>query len=206
MKIIIGLGNPGSKYQETLHNIGFQVVDRIAAAEKIDSFKNKHRSLIAGFKYDNHKVILVKPQTYMNLSGAAVQEILSYYKAAAQDVLVVCDDVNLPAGMIRFRLGGSSGGHNGLKSIESALGSRDYPRLRVGIGLKSMNQKRDLADYVLSQAPEAAREAIEEALGKAKDAALDWLGGDVEKIMSQYNQRNKADDAGDESTKPIKGG
>ncbi|PKP55064.1 aminoacyl-tRNA hydrolase, partial [Candidatus Atribacteria bacterium HGW-Atribacteria-1] len=151
MKIVVGLGNPGSKYEFTRHNIGFRIVDNLARDMETEFKKAKsYYSLISRGMINNHKVILVKPQTFMNLSGRAVNRVVSYYKIPLQDLLIVYDDLNLELGKIRIRKRGSAGGHKGMESIMQYLNSEDIPRLRVGIGNPSLNFNFDCVSYVLS--------------------------------------------------------
>src|SRR5262245_37278085 len=148
MKLIVGLGNPGPKYRQTLHNVGFEVLDALAARHKVSFDAAPAEALLAKVRgLGDDTVLLAKPLTFMNLSGRAVQDLRHYFKIEPDDLLVVTDDVNLPAGQLRARRGGSAGGHNGLKSIIGSLGTDQFPRLRVGVGRG--DPRRDLADRVL---------------------------------------------------------
>src|SRR5262249_7060579 len=149
MKIVIGLGNPGPRYQATRHNIGYAVVDYLAAAPGTSAFRSRFQSLVAERTEDGETVLLVKPETFMNLSGRAVRQIVDFFKLETKDLLVVCDDIALPVGKLRARARGSDGGQKGLRSIEEQLGTPEYARLRIGIG--SPDEREDAAEYVLSR-------------------------------------------------------
>src|SRR5919202_2940090 len=133
MKVVVGLGNPGSRYQGTRHNVGFIVIDRLAESPRAGRFQSRFQAQVAELLEDAHKVLLVKPETFMNLSGRSVRGVLDFYQVPPEDLLVICDDVNLPLGKLRVRARGSHGGHNGLRDIQSHLGTTDYPRLRIGV-------------------------------------------------------------------------
>lgn len=186
MKLIVGLGNPGKEYLGTRHNVGFGVVDALAnrhggrfAAAKVDG-------LIARLRLPADDVLLLKPLTYMNLSGPAVQGVAHYFKIDVPDILIVTDDVNLPLGRLRIRRGGTDGGHNGLRSVALALGTTEYPRLRIGVGRGS--EQRDLADHVLSRFDEEERPGIDAAIARAADAAEAFVTSDIESVMNVYNR------------------
>ena len=134
MKVIVGLGNPGAKYAGTRHNVGFEVIDYLAAAPGCSPFREKFEAFVAEMKEGDETVLLVKPLTFMNLSGPAIAQVLAYFKIDVADLLIVCDDVNLPLGKLRARASGSEGGHNGLRLVAEALGTIEYARLRVGVG------------------------------------------------------------------------
>ncbi|GAB7387215.1 aminoacyl-tRNA hydrolase [Bacillaceae bacterium] len=186
MKIIVGLGNPGKEYEETRHNVGFLVVDRIAAELGIDLHQTKFKSVFGEKLVAQEKVILLKPLTYMNLSGEAVAEIAAFYKLAAEDLLIIYDDLDLPVGKIRLRFKGSSGGHNGMKSIIRQLGTEEFKRIRVGIGRPASGQS--VVDYVLSPFLPAERQDLERAVERAAQAALAWLEKPFAQVMNEYNQ------------------
>ena len=164
MKLIIGLGNPGAQYERTRHNVGFHVVDHLAAQQHW-RWERKGRAMIAGGTLENERVVLVKPLTYMNNSGEAVNELLHWYKLQPDDILVICDDLDLPVGQVRLRPKGSAGGHNGVSSIIQYLHTNQFPRLRIGIG-RPAHQRAETIDYVLGIAP--ADEQIQLALGEEK--------------------------------------
>jgi len=150
MIVIAGLGNPGKEYDKTKHNVGFWVIDQLAKQYNIDVTKFKHKALIGDGVIAGKKVLLVKPQTYMNLSGESIRELVDYYKADPEnELIVIYDDINLAPGKLRIRARGSAGGHNGIKNIIAHLGSQDFYRIRIGAGEKPKGQ--DLADYVLSR-------------------------------------------------------
>lgn len=185
MKIIFGLGNIGKEYTNTYHNMGFMVVDGCLNALNVNT--TKYKNLCNGMVYETNvsgeKVYFVKPTTYMNNSGECVKSILSKLKANVQDILVVVDDIDLPAGKIRIKTSGSAGTHNGLKSICSHIGN-DYARVKVGIGRPAPNQ--DLADFVLSNVPKESKAL--DAIALALQAVLDYVSGtSLDKLMQKYN-------------------
>ena len=154
MKLVVGLGNPGSKYQGTRHNIGFELIDRLAQGGPEPSFTRKFDGLLAETEIDFRRVLLLKPETFMNLSGRSVGQALRFYKLPLADLLVVCDDLSLPLGKLRLRPGGSDGGQKGLRDITAHLGTDQFPRLRIGIGDRG---DIDAADFVLSRFRSAER-------------------------------------------------
>lgn len=183
-KLVVGLGNPGSKYEGTRHNIGFQVVDRLAAAGSGASFTRKFDGLLAEAEIDFHRVLLLKPETFMNLSGRAVAQALRFYKLELADLLVVCDDLNLPLGKLRIRGGGADGGQKGLRDISAQLGSETYARLRIGIGDRG---PVDAADFVLSRFRSAERPVIDDALIFASQAVAVWTTQGLAAAMNRFN-------------------
>ncbi len=188
MIVIAGLGNPGKEYAGTRHNTGFMVVDALAAKYGIDIAEKKHKGLIGKGIIEGRKVVLVKPQTYMNLSGECLREVTDYYKPDIEtEVIVVYDDITLDVGSIRVRKKGSAGGHNGMKSIISCLGSEEFMRVRVGIGEKP--PKMDLADWVLGHFPISEKEALSEGVKSAVDAALMLLTQNADEAMNKYNRK-----------------
>ena len=191
MKLVVGLGNPGPEYVGTRHNIGFEVVDRLAkklgwpevTKKRFDGLTiDGNVELLSG---GSEKVLLLKPLTFMNLSGQAVQAAMSFYQLAPSDIVIVLDDLALPCGRLRLRGSGSSGGHNGLKDIERALGTSDYPRLRIGIdpAPAPMGGK----DYVLGRFTTEQRKLLEPAVDRATGAILTWIDKGIEPAMSQFN-------------------
>ena len=191
MKLVVGLGNPGSEYDGTRHNIGFEVVDRFAkklgwseiAKKRFDGLTlDGNVQLSTG---EMEKVLLLKPLTYMNLSGKAVQAAMSFYQLAPADIVIVLDDLALPCGRLRLRGSGSSGGHNGLKDIERALGANDYPRLRIGIDPAPSAVRGK--DYVLGRFTTEQRKLLEPAIDRATGAILTWIDKGIESAMSQFN-------------------
>lgn len=186
MKMIVGLGNPGRRYTQTRHNLGFLVADRLAAALHTAFDREKHQGLMAAAQYSGEKVLLIKPQTYMNRSGDCVAAAARNKIVDPADLLVIVDDVNLPLGRIRLRAGGSAGGHNGLKSLIERLGSDAFHRLRLGVG--SQTSADDLADYVLSGFRPDERPVVEAMLARAEEAALYWLSEGMERAMNVFNK------------------
>jgi len=183
MYLIVGLGNPGEKYKLTKHNVGFWTIDRIAAAIDATAEKNQCDALVRQGTYGGKKVLLVKPQTFMNLSGHAVSQLLHYYKDRVEDILVIHDDLDLPVGKLRIKKGGGgAGGHNGIKSIIEQLGSNDFDRVKIGIG-----RKGNAADYVLTPFVGEDRENVQKAVEQAAEAVEIWLQNGVEKAMNLYN-------------------
>ena len=189
MRIVVGLGNPGREYAITRHNLGFMVVDELARRMHAPTTRKRFRSEIADAVGDGQKLVLVKPQTYMNLSGHAVREVTHWYHAAPQDLLVILDELDLPFGTIRLRGEGSAGGHNGLASVLEQLGSRAIPRLRIGIGRGSNNA----TTQVLSRfTPEEERE-IPEIIRAAADCVLLWSTEGLTPAMNRCNRREGAE-------------
>jgi peptidyl-tRNA hydrolase, PTH1 family len=184
MKLVVGLGNPGSKYQGTRHNIGFELVDRLALGGSQSSFSSKFEGQQAEIEIDYRRVLLLKPQTFMNLSGRSVSQAIRFYKLPVTDLLVVCDDLSLPVGKLRIRPGGSDGGQKGLRDIAAQLGTDEYPRLRIGIG---ENEGVDAADYVLSRFRNSERSAVEDALILASQAVDVWVTKGVDAAMNRFN-------------------
>lgn len=183
MWIIVGLGNPGKKYVFTRHNVGFMTIDRLAGRCEIACNKKKFKAIIGEGFVDGKRILIAKPQTYVNLSGISVGEIVSYYGCPLDKVMVVCDDLNLPVGKIRIRKKGSSGGHNGLESIAQYVGS-EFPRLRIGIG-KPIGE--DAKEYVLTPFKEDEREIINQTIDKACQAIDTWIVTGIESCMNAYN-------------------
>jgi PTH1 family peptidyl-tRNA hydrolase len=183
MKAIIGLGNPERRYEKTRHNIGFEVIDRLADKYQI-TFRNKHGALMGEGRLNQEKVLLVKPQTYMNRSGDAVRAVLEYHQLDEQDVLVIYDDVDLDVGKIRIRPSGSAGTHNGMRSIVEQTSSMGLPRLRIGVGKPSVGA---LADYVLGRFTKEEEPVIREAIERAVEAVEVFLEKDVQEAMNRYN-------------------
>lgn len=184
MSIIVGLGNVGQEYEGTRHNIGFDVVDLIAETLSVTFCAGSGPYVEAQGRYKGRKVILIKPTTYMNLSGTAVKKALANYHIDKQDCLVVYDDLNLPVGTIRLRGQGSDGGHNGIADINEKLG-RNYPRLRVGIGNNFSRGKQ--VEYVLSKFDASEREEVDASIRKAHDAALTFVNLGLERAMNFFN-------------------
>lgn len=188
MYLIAGLGNQGRDYVNTRHNIGFDVIDVIAAQEHISVTEKKHRALIGKGIIAGQKVILIKPQTFMNLSGESIRSLLDYYKAdETQELLVISDDISLPVGQIRIRKKGSAGGHNGLKNIIAHLGHDAFLRIKMGVGEKPSGY--DLVDYVLGHFDKNDRELMDQAAEKAADAIRVILSEGTDAAMNLYNRK-----------------
>ena len=183
-RMVVGLGNPGGRYARTRHNVGFRVVDSVAETLGVELKEKKFGALLGRGEYEDVKVILVKPQKFMNRSGHVVASITGYYRIQRQDILVVSDDMALEPGRIRIRAKGSAGGHNGLADIISRLKSEEIARLRVGIG-KSDTQPG--VDYVLAKPTSEENEPLEDGIGRARQAVLCWLGRGVEAAMNEFN-------------------
>jgi len=190
LRMIVGLGNPGKDYVGTRHNVGFEVVDGLAAKLGVTIEQKKFNSLFGEMLVDDCRVLLLKPQTFMNLSGQSVVTAAGFYKMPISDLMVVTDDMALLPGMIRIRPSGSAGGHNGLKDIVGRLGSEQFARLRVGIGSSIYPDTRD---YVLSRPGPEDGPLIKAALGKAQDALLCWIRDGLPAAMNRYNEKNITD-------------
>ncbi|AMA74521.1 MULTISPECIES: aminoacyl-tRNA hydrolase [Aneurinibacillus] len=186
MKIIVGLGNPGQQYEMTRHNVGFWAVDLLAEAWDIPLREGKFKGLIGEGRVGGEKVLLVKPLTYMNLSGECVGSLISFYKVDPKEsLLVIYDDLDLPCGKIRLRTKGSSGGHNGMKSLIAHLGTEEFKRIKIGIGRPAPGRK--VADYVLSTFPPEELAEVQEAVKKSAEAAKTWMGMSFLRVMNQFN-------------------
>ncbi|MFL5480835.1 MAG: aminoacyl-tRNA hydrolase [Gemmatimonadaceae bacterium] len=192
MKVIVGLGNPGREYAPTRHNVGWWLIDHLADVWRFDSWKKDGESQVANGTVGGVKVRLVKPQTYMNLSGQALKNFVRRpFWSPAKDLLIAVDEVQLPVGVIRLRANGSAGGHNGLKSIEHSLGTREYPRLRIGVG-PSEERKGiypNLADFVLAPFARDEREDILALMPRMTELVETWLSEGIEKAMNLFNRR-----------------
>ena len=184
--LIVGLGNPGSDYVNTRHNAGFQAVDALAAALGVKVNKIKFKALCAAANYRGQKLLLMKPETFMNASGIAVEAAAHFYKLPPERVLVLFDDISLPVGKIRVRKSGSAGGHNGIKSIIAMLHSEEFPRVKIGVGAKP-HPDYDLADWVLSAFSKQEQPELDRALGNARDAALCIVTDGCEKAAANFN-------------------
>ena len=184
--LIVGLGNPGEKYENTRHNVGFQVIDELAERQGRPVQRLKFKALTGQLTIGGEKALVMKPVTYMNLSGEAVRPAADFYKLPPERVLVISDDVALAAGRLRIRSKGSAGGHNGLKSIIQHLGTDQFPRIRVGVGEKP-HPDYDLADWVLGRPQGEDRKAIDEAVKRAADAVECILSQGLERGMGKFN-------------------
>lgn len=188
MFIIVGLGNPTAEYAGTRHNVGFDVIDQIADKYNISVTERKHRAFCGKGIIGGQKVILVKPQTYMNLSGESVRSVLDFYKVDVEtELLVIFDDISLDVGQLRIRKKGSAGGHNGIKNIIQHLGTNVFHRIKVGVGEKPKGY--DLADYVLGHFSKGEREQMEEGYKKAVNAVELMLQGEVDAAMNEFNKK-----------------
>ena len=184
--LVVGLGNPGVKYESTRHNMGFWVVDKLAQNEKLKFNKLRFKAWTATWEVGGEKVLLMKPQTYMNLSGEAVGQAARFYKIPADHVLVISDDIALPAGKLRIRAGGSAGGHNGLKNIIQHLGTDRFPRIKVGVG-SPQQAEHDIADWVTGKPMGEDQKVIIEALDKAVAAIPVLIEQGVDRAMNRFN-------------------
>jgi PTH1 family peptidyl-tRNA hydrolase len=186
VKLIVGLGNPGVRYARTRHNAGFDAVDLIARREGWSWGAHRGKTQVAAGLLGAEKVVLAKPQTYMNESGAAVAELVRFYKLAPSDLLVICDDLDLPLGKVRLRATGSAGGQHGMESIIRLLGTNQFARIRVGIG-RPVNGRDENVDFLLSRPQGDERIALDAEIERAADAALCWLSEGAESAMNKYN-------------------
>lgn len=184
--LLVGLGNPGSKYESTRHNMGFLAVDGLARRKGFRFNKLRFRAWTAEWMVNGEKVLVMKPQTYMNLSGESVGEAARFYKIPADHVLVISDDVSLPAGKLRIRGGGSAGGHNGLKNIIQHLGTDRFPRIKVGVGSPRPGE-HDMVDWVMGKPMGEDRTAVEDALDRAGDAAKTLITEGIDRAMNRFN-------------------
>lgn len=187
MYIIIGLGNPDQRYAATRHNIGFDAITRISDEYDIPLDFKKHKALCGKGYIGGEKVVLAMPQTYMNLSGESVRELVDFYKVSSEEIIVIYDDISLDVGKLRLRSKGSAGGHNGIKSIISHLGSEEFPRIKVGVGDKPKDW--DLADYVLSRFPKEEEPIIRDSLKRTSEAVKSIITDGMAAAMNIYNKK-----------------
>jgi PTH1 family peptidyl-tRNA hydrolase len=196
VKVIVGLGNPGKEYERTRHNVGWWVLDHLADVWRLEGWRRDGEARVLSGQVGSEIVRLVKPQTYMNLSGAVLRPYLRRAGWSPQrDLLVILDEAALPLGTFRFRARGSSAGHNGLKSIEGALGHQDYARLRVGIGPPAGRNRGDLADYVLSEFGKADAKVVKELMPTFVEAVEAWMGEGIEPVMNRFNRKERAEES-----------
>ena len=186
MKLVVGLGNIGKEYAGTRHNIGFMVVDEVARRWGESTWKKADNAVYLERRMPE-KVFVIKPTTYMNLSGIAVADFVNFYHIEPCDVLVIQDDLDLPCGQIRVRRKGSPGGHNGLKSIQEHLGTQEYPRIKIGISHPD-HERKDVIEHVLQKFSGVERENITEAVQRATDALEMWLKGNMDEVMQEFNK------------------
>ena len=191
MYVIAGLGNPGREYEGTRHNVGFMTLDALADKYNIDVREKAFKGLIGKGMIEGNKVILVKPQTYMNLSGECIRQVMDYYKVDPSEFIVIYDDISLVPGGIRIRKKGSAGGHNGIKNIIAHLGTQEFPRIKVGVGDKPKGM--DLADYVLGHFSKEDQAKMDEAFKDAADAAEMILDKGMDAAMNHYNMKKKGE-------------
>ncbi len=185
MKLIVGLGNPGRRYVGTRHNVGFVVVEQLARRGGAGAWRARFQGEVADVQLAQQRVLLLRPQTYMNRSGQSIGEARDFYKLPVTDMLVICDDLNLPLGRLRCRASGSSGGQKGLQDIILRLGTEDVPRLRLGIGAPPAGH--DAVDFVLSRFRGEDDELMQAAVERAADAAVDWVQHGIAFCMNRYN-------------------
>lgn len=183
MYLVVGLGNPGSEYESTRHNVGFDVVDYMAKEIGVSVSKAKFKGLAGSEMISGEKVIFLKPSTYMNLSGESVKEAADFYKIKPENIIIVYDDVAIDPGKLRIRKSGSAGGHNGMKDIIAKLGTNEFPRVRVGVGAARGN----MVDHVLGRFSKEDRELVDDAIKRAKDAVEEIIKHDVDSAMNKYN-------------------
>ena len=184
--LIVGLGNPGKQYAHTRHNVGFRAIDLLSEKLGCKVDKGKFQGLYGQTVYGGRKLFLLKPQTYMNLSGKSILQLSAYFNIPPQRIIVLFDDISLEPGRLRIRADGSAGGHNGIKSIIAELGSQDFPRVKIGVGAKP-HPEQDLADWVLSGFTAAEEKALSAALEKAGEAALCIMDSGVPDAANRYN-------------------
>jgi PTH1 family peptidyl-tRNA hydrolase len=185
VKLVVGLGNPGKKYEGTRHNVGFWVLDELSRRGKASAGKSKFQGEVTEVEHTGQKALLLWPHTFMNLSGASVVAARDFYKIAGDNLLVVCDDFNLPLAKLRFRAEGSSGGQKGLADVIDRLGTETVPRLRIGVGPVPPNW--DPADFVLSRFSKQEQQIVEEIITRAAEAVEDWLAHGIQDCMNKYN-------------------
>lgn len=186
MYIIIGLGNPGTKYENTRHNMGFKAIDSIARELGVDVSRNKFKALIGETNIGGQKVLLVKPQTFMNLSGEAAREVVNFYKVPNENIIVIYDDIDLQLGALRIRKGGGPGTHNGMKSMVNCLGFKDFPRIRIGVG---GNGDENLIDHVIGKVSKSEQQLLNENADAAAAAAIDIVRVGIDNAMNTHNVR-----------------
>ena len=184
--MIVGLGNPGKEYENTRHNVGFMAIDKIASKNHVTLNSKKGNGIYTIFEKEDEKILLLKPLTYMNLSGEAVKALMQYYKIAVSDILIISDDLDMPTGKIKLKYKGSSGGHNGLKNIEQHLKTQEYKRLKIGI---SNNKNYDTKDYVLGRFSIEEKEKIDSVLNTVIDIFDDFCINSFESVMNKYNKK-----------------
>ncbi len=183
MKVIVGLGNPGPRYKDTRHNVGFQTLEELARRHPVQRQESRFDAIIAHLQIKQEKVFLLKPLTYMNLSGKAVRALIAYYKIDLKDIIVIYDDMDLPVGNLRIRSAGGTGGHRGMTSLVENLGTREFARIRIGIG----RPPHEAIDWVLGRFSPEEKPLISNAVARAADAVETWIAHGIEKAMNEYN-------------------
>lgn len=190
MKVVVGLGNPGARYDGTRHNVGFEAIDYLAAAPSCSGFRSRFSAQVAEIREGDEVILLVKPETFMNLSGQSVRAVVDFYKIELADLLIICDDFNLPLGKLRVRSKGSHGGQNGLRSIQEHLGTDGFARLRIGVGAP----RSEAVDHVLGRFRASEQTHADEAIRDAGDAVLIWVRDGIEVCMNQVNGKKTPDE------------
>lgn len=188
MKLVIGLGNPGSEYVGTRHNVGFEVVAELARRYAEGKPQRKYQADCLDVSIRSEKVLLISPLTFMNRSGESIWQFVKFYQPKSDQIVVICDDLNLPAGRLRWRPSGSAGGQNGIKDIIQRLGHQDFPRLRIGIGRPP--GKMDVTSWVLGKFQKDDREAIDHSVMRAADSIESWISAGIEQTMSEFNRQS----------------
>lgn len=188
MKMIVGLGNPGSRYERTRHNVGFMVADELARRFGIEVTRSEKESLTGKGQIDGHSVMIVKPQTFMNLSGRAVSRLFNYYLDDLDDLVVIYDEIDLELGRLRIRGSGSPGTHNGMKSIVRDLASNEFPRIRFGVRGETYSKSRDLAGYVLERFTDEELPYVEDGIDRAVEALVVLARDDISRAMNEFNR------------------
>lgn len=185
MYLIIGLGNPEEEYANTRHNMGFHTINKIAKKYHIEVNRTKFNALYGDGIIEGKKIILIKPQTYMNLSGSAAREFVNFYKVTMEDIIIIHDDIDLDKGVVKIRKKGGPGTHNGMKSVVTELATQNFPRVRVGIG--TPEHKKDIINYVIGQIPKEDANILDEATSKAAEAIVEIIKNGIDTAMNRYN-------------------
>lgn len=193
MKLIVGLGNIGKEYETTRHNIGFMVADAIAKKHEVSFNKEERDAMVAEFRVGGEKILIIKPTTFMNDSGVAVGQFARFYNIAPEDIVIIHDDMDLPVGFLRIRPNGSSGGHNGIKSVQSHLGTDGFVRFRVGIG-HPVHEHKVVLDYVLTKFNQEEQKIMTNTIDNVANAADAWITDELEKVMNKYNSKKAKKD------------
>lgn len=186
MKLIVGLGNPGKEYENTRHNAGFKFIDEYAKSKGLTFNQNKFKGLYTTFINNGEKIIFLKPQKYMNLSGEVVRDFVNFFKINIEDILIICDDLDTPLGKIKIKYKGSSGGHNGLKNIEQNLNTNEYKRIKIGI---SNDKNQDRINYVIGKMPKEDLEKLNEVISHSPEILNDYLTLKFDNLMNKYNTK-----------------